>query len=437
MSGDLESNINHASDVTDFALLVQKICALIKSPSDGAPIRLQMTIHTGPVAAGLIGNLMPKYYIFSNNVSYTNRMKSSSDAFYIQCSNETAKLLTIKGYHIIEPRGNFVVEGLGEREVYWIKGFTEHYHDSVSFDVLDILKKCETLLDNFQTSDVGNYSYLKDKQDLVTIKNDVILTKESISLLNLETASSAISNQSALRGLEIMTISDCKEIRLATLHFLRNVFSIDSYIVCTDAEEAITKLKFYNRNFDIVVIEMNFFNTFEEEMKCEIMSLLQSRERVKVIIKPDCMFDDNKDDDRYISIAYPFPSKELFKSLLLNSKNPNTVKICSRLYVEPYIMSDTVFRIIMVDSSKSSAKIIKRQLSAAFKEMHIPFITSIATNGQDALDKCNDTYKVDLIVVDNALPGIIIIIIIIMITIINIIIVIKIIIIIIIITSGI
>jgi len=58
----------------------------------------------------------------------------------------------------------------------------------------------------------------------------------------------------------------------------------------------------------------------------------------------------------------------------------------------------------MVESSGAVGKIMKKQLSVVLDEMGVPFNISIAMNASDALDKCNDKYEVDLIIVDNALP---------------------------------
>jgi class 3 adenylate cyclase len=50
----------HASNIADFALLVMQACELVRSPYDGSPIRIRIGIHSGPVAAGVVGNMMPR-----------------------------------------------------------------------------------------------------------------------------------------------------------------------------------------------------------------------------------------------------------------------------------------------------------------------------------------------------------------------------------------
>ncbi|XP_066277279.1 atrial natriuretic peptide receptor 1-like isoform X3 [Branchiostoma lanceolatum] len=122
----------HAAEICNMALHIQLAMSqkFVIKHMPGTPLKLRVGVHTGSVAAGVVGTTMPRYCLFGDTVTTANMMESRGAAHRVHISSTTrAALMTMTGYHI-EPRGKVELtddamseHNKGRAEMtYWLTG---------------------------------------------------------------------------------------------------------------------------------------------------------------------------------------------------------------------------------------------------------------------------------------------------------------------------
>jgi class 3 adenylate cyclase len=110
---------DHLEAVANLALEMQGVMASTMGP-DGAPMKIRIGIHTGPLMAGVIGTRKFVYDLWGDTVNTASRMESHGIGGQIQVTEAVVSGLADR--FEFEERGSVSVKGKGEMVTHWLVG---------------------------------------------------------------------------------------------------------------------------------------------------------------------------------------------------------------------------------------------------------------------------------------------------------------------------
>jgi len=110
---------DHAAAIAEMSLRMQAAIARINT-EQGTDVRIRVGIHSGPVAAAVVGTTKLSYEVWGDTVNTASRMESTGEGGRIQVSAAVRDRL--RDVYEFESRGSTEIKGKGPMETFFLLG---------------------------------------------------------------------------------------------------------------------------------------------------------------------------------------------------------------------------------------------------------------------------------------------------------------------------